>query len=139
MQNFCSFGSHCAGPVSISIISPYTPLGKLQGPCFGEPHAQTVEDLFPSSGVAAQTATLGYNFSFHWKRYSPTRDDTGVSKRRTSDNEGSQSKMWAVPCYAVRCLEHVHTSIKMCVCIGRDGVQMVLPVGSQKEKTCLQL
>ena len=46
--------------------------------------------------------------------------------------------MWAVPCYAVRCLEHVHTSIKMCVCIGRDGVQMVLPVGSQKE-TCLQL
>ena len=59
----CSFGSHCAGrvtrSVSISIISRHTPLGKLQGPCFGEPHAQTVEDLFPSSVVAAQTTTRG--------------------------------------------------------------------------------
>ena len=41
--------------------------------------------------------------------------------------------MWAVPCYAVRCHEHMNTSIKMCVCIVRDGVQMMLPVGSRKE------
>ena len=41
--------------------------------------------------------------------------------------------MWAVPCYAVRCHEHKITSIKMSVCIVRDGVSMVLPLGSQKE------
>ena len=115
----CSFGSHCAGwvtrSVSISIISPYTPVVRCRGLCFGVQHAQTAEDLLPSSVVAAQTATVGYNFSFHWKRYSPTRGDTGVSKRRISDNEGSQSQMWAVACYAVRCHEHMNTSIKMCV------------------------
>ena len=115
----CSFGSHCAGRVtrsmSISIISPYTPVVRCRGLCFGVQHAQTAEDLLPSSVVAAQTATVGYNFPFHRKRYSPTRGDTGVSKRRISDNEGSQSKMWAVPCYAVRRLEHMNTSMKMCV------------------------
>ena len=32
---------------------------QIARPCFCEPHAQTVEDLFPSSVVAAQTTTLG--------------------------------------------------------------------------------
>ena len=45
--------------------------------------------------------------------------------------------MWAVACYAVRCHEHMNTSIKMCVCIVRDGVQMILPVGSHAK--CLQV
>ena len=49
----CFFGSRCTGwltrSVRISTISPYTPLGKLQGPCFGDPHAQTVEDLSADS------------------------------------------------------------------------------------------
>ena len=33
-------------------------------------------------------------------------------------------------CQQVRCHENLNISISMCVCIVRDGVQMVLPVGS---------
>ena len=47
----CSFDSRYAGrvtrSVSISLVSPNTPLGKLQGLCSSEPHAQTVQYLFP--------------------------------------------------------------------------------------------
>ena len=138
----CSFDSRCAGrvsrSVSISTIAPHTHFVRLWGLCFGEPHAQTVDDLFPSSVVAVQTTTLGYNFSLHQKRYSPTRGDIGVSKRRRSDNEGSQSKMWAVPCYAVRCHEHKNTSIKMCVCVLVVMVFRWYCLLARKKKTCLQ-
>ena len=54
----------------------------IRAPISGNPHAQTVEDLFPSSVVAAQTTTLGWNVPFDRQRYSPTRGDTGVAKRR---------------------------------------------------------
>ena len=126
---YCSsFGSHCAGrvtiSVSISIILPYTPVVRFQSLCCSELKAQTVEDLFPSP-----TSTVGYNFSFHWKRYSPTRND--VAKRRRVDNEGSTCKVLFVSCQQVRCHEMLDMSIKMYVISGHDGVQMILPVGSQ--------
>ena len=59
----CSFGSHCAGrvtrSVSISIIPSYTPVIRFQSVSSSESHAQTVEDLLPSSVVAAPTTTVG--------------------------------------------------------------------------------
>ena len=102
----CSFGSHCAGwvtrSVSISIIPPYNPVVRFRGLCFCVQHAQTAEELLPSSVVEAPTATVGYNFSFHWQRYSPTRGDTGVAKRRISDNEGSTCEVLFVSLQQVR-------------------------------------
>ena len=45
--------------------------------------------------------------------------------------------MLLVSCHEVRCREDLNMSIKICVCVDRDGVQMILPVALQK--TCLQL
>ena len=45
--------------------------------------------------------------------------------------------MLVVSGHEVRCREDLNMSIKMCVCVVRDGVQMILPIGSQN--TCLQL
>ena len=132
----CSFDTRCTGRVGrsvrISIVHLYTLVIRLQGSCFSGQHGETVERSFPIVSRHSADNNAWIELTDGRQRYSPTRGDTGVSKRRISDNEGSQSKMWAVPCYAVRCHEHMNTSIKMCVCIVRVGVQMVLPVGSEK-------
>ena len=40
--------------------------------------------------------------------------------------------MLVVSGHEVRCREDLNMSIKMSMCVVRDGVQMILPVGSQK-------
>ena len=40
--------------------------------------------------------------------------------------------MLVVSGHEVRCREDLNMSNKMCVCVVREGVQMILPVGSQK-------
>ena len=121
----CSFGSHYAGwvtrSVSISIIPPYKPVVRFRGLCFCVQHAQTAEDLLPSSVVEAPTATVGYNFTLHRKRYSPT---LASQREEYPTTKGQRAK-----CFS--CLYN------RCVCIVRDGVQMVLPVGSHTK--CLQV
>ena len=102
-----------------------------------EQHAQTVGDLFPSSVVAEPAATVGEIFSFHRQRYSPTRGDTGVAKRRSSDNEGSTCEVLFVSWQQVRCHEMLNMSILMYVCSVHDGVQMILSVGPHTK--CLQM
>ena len=81
-------------------------------------------DLFSSSVVAAPVVPLAEARFDTWRR----------RKQRRVDNEGSTSKVLLVPCQQVRCHENLNKSIKICVCIVRDGVQMVLPVSSQQTR-----
>ena len=69
--------------------------------------------------------------------HDPTRDDTSVARIRRSDKEISICKALFVFCQQVRCHENLNMSINKCVCSVRDGVQMILPVGSHAK--CLRV
>ena len=92
------------------------------------PASQREEDLFPSSVVAARETTLEEHFLVHDQMHDPTRGD--VARIRLSDKEKSKCKVLLVSCQQVRSHEMLNMSIQMCVCVVRDGVQMVLPVSS---------
>ena len=80
--------------------------------------AKHVGDLFSSSVVAAPATTIEEHVLVRQQMQDPTRGD--VARKRRSDN-GQRAK-----CFS--CL--VKSAI--CVCIVRDGVQMVLPVSRNK-------
>ena len=58
--------------------------------------------------------------------HDPTRGD--VARTRRSDNERSSCQVLFVSYQQVRCHKNVNMSTKICVCVDRVSVQMVLPV-----------
>ena len=127
---FCSKFRWIGNKISKNLSQQSTPVIRLQGSLFQcTTSAKLVEDLFPSTIVAAPATTIEEHVFVHQQMHDPTRDD--VVRTRRSDKEKSICKALFVPCQQVRCHENLNMSIKMCVCIVRDGVQMVLAVGSQ--------
>ena len=51
-----------------------------------------------------------------------------VARTRRSDNERSSCQVLFVSYQQVRCHKNVNMSTKICVCVDRVSVQMVLPV-----------
>ena len=107
---------------------PYASVIRLQGLLFQcTTLALHVEDLFSSSVVAASATTL-----VHQQMHDPTRGD--VARTRRSDKERSSCQVLFVSYQQVRRHKNVNMSAKICVCVDRDGVQMVLPVSSQQTR-----
>ena len=64
--------------------------------------------------------------------HDPTRGD--VARTRRSDKERSSCKVFFVSYQQVRCHKNENMSTKICVCVDRVSVQMVLPVSSQQTR-----
>ena len=129
---FCRKFRWIGNKISKNLSQQSTPVIRLQGSLFQcTTSAKLVEDLFPSTIVAAPATTIEEHVFVHQQMHDLTCDD--VARIRRSDKARSICKALFVSCQQVRCHENMNMSIKLCVCVCvvRDGIQMVLPDGSQ--------
>ena len=130
---FCSEFRGISNKISKNLSRPYTHVISLQGLLFQcTTLALHVEDLFPSSVAAAPATAIEEHVLVRQQMHDPTRGD--VAKTRRSDKERSSCQVLFVSYQQVRCHKNVNMSIKICVCVDRDGVQMVLLVSSKQTR-----